>query len=125
MYPSHVSNGIIAIQGLQTGLPNGAQQIGPYSVPCSPIGQLILVSAASTNVATPVPSENSVVTNGVIINTSAVAATYSAGFISNELTRLSQLGYPCIWTWDPAAVPSNVYCTVSNAAGAYLSLQFF
>lgn len=120
-----MANGLLAIQGYQTGLPQGAQAIGPYSIPCSPIGALILVPASSSNVATAVPSENAVLTVGVVITAVfATAATYSAGFISSQLTRISP-NYPCIWTWDAASIPTNVYVTVSNTAGAYVTLQFF
>lgn len=122
-----MANGIIAIQGLQTSLPQGAQQVGPYSIPCSPIGALILVGANATNAATAVPSENAVVTAGVSITPTAgvSGATYQAGFISAQLTYVNPSGYPTIWTWDPAHIPTNIYCTVSNTAGAYITLQFF
>lgn len=122
-----MANGIVTIQGLQTSLPQGAQQIGPFSIPCSPIGALILVGAASTNVATAVPSENAVVTTGVfIVPTAGISgATYQAGLISAQLSYVNPSGYPTMWVWDPAHIPTNVYCTVSNTAGAYIALQFF
>lgn len=120
-----MANGIIAIQGLQTSIPSGAQAIGPYSIPCSPIGALIQIPANSTNVATTVPSENSVLTQGVVITAVfATAATYSAGFITAQLTRISP-NYPCVWSWDQTSIPTTVYVTVSNTAGAYVTLLFF
>lgn len=121
-----MANGLLAIQGYQTGLPQGAQAIGPYSIPCSPIGALILVPSGSTNLATLIPIENSVPPVGVVLTSvPASGATFSAGFISAELTSINPSGYPCVWVWDPAAAPTNVYATVSATAGAYLTLQFF
>lgn len=123
-YSSHVANGFLSLQGLQTGLASGSSGIGPFSVPFSAISEVVAIPANSSNVATLVPT--SVVPVGVLLVASGTAAmTCSAGFISAQLSRINPSGYPTIWTFDPAAMPTNVYVTVSNTSGAFVTIQFF
>jgi hypothetical protein len=123
-----VANGIITIQGNQTGLSNGSISIGPYTIPCSPIGTLLAApSNATTSFTVPTDlSGSNVVPQGVVVVSNATAAmTCSAGFITSELTRISPLGYPSIWSFDAASVPTTIFVTVSNTVGALVFVQFF
>ena len=121
-----MANGLLTIQGLQTAIPQGSAPIGPYSIPLSTLSETLFAPYNATTTI-PVPSTTlPAVTQGVVLTANATAGmTCSAGFISAQLTRFSPLGYPCIWTWDENSIPANVYVTVSNTAGALVTVQFF
>ena len=122
-----LQNGILAIQGNQTGLPQGSAAIGPFTIPLSGVGETIACpSNATTTVAVPTAlSGGTVKPICVILTANATAAmTCSAGFITNQLTRISPLGYPTVWTFDDASVPTSVFVMVSNTVGAVVFVQF-
>lgn len=121
-----MANGLLTIQGLQTSIPQGSAPIGPFSIPLSPIGATILAPYnATTTILVPSTTLPSVTQGVVLVANATSGMTCSAGFIAGELTRFNPLGYPCVWTWDENSIPTDVYVTVSNTAGALVTVQFF
>lgn len=118
------ANGYVSIQGQQWDTAPGGGQIGPFSIPCSAVTQISNVATNQTNFAVPIPTG----CTGCVISPNAQSAAgpqqVSVGSVSGQLTRISPQ-YPTLVTFDPAALPTNLFFTTSNVVGAIVSVQFF
>ena len=116
-----MANGSLSIQGLQTGLPNGSEQHGPFTIPFSGVSQKSIVVSGATNQPVPIPNTCSGVE---IIGNGILGMVCSFGFVSGQLTQFSGL-YPVEVPFSPGAVPANVYITIGAQAGAAVTVSFW
>lgn len=117
------ANGVLSVQGQQFGLPQGSAFIGPFSIPFSPVSEVLVVPANSTNLSITVPAG----IQGVMLAPNGTAGmTCKFGFITAQVTFMSTV-LPTFINFDIVTpdVPTTLFMTVSNTTGAVVTVQFY